>query len=68
MKVHLAVSRPGFTPDSFVTEHLCGREHSQNDTDGNNSTEQRSEVTCALCAKIIADAKHWRHRKYLTAT
>jgi hypothetical protein len=64
MKVHLAVSRPGFTPDSFITGHLCGREHSGNDGD-NNSAITTAEVTCALCRAIIANPKHWRYRRYL---
>lgn len=64
MKIHLAVSRMGFTPDSIVTGHLCGREHGANDNE-NNVTEKRGAVTCACCLKILGDKKHWRHRKYL---
>lgn len=64
IKLHLAVSRPGITPDSRITGHLCGREHSLNDGD-NNSVLEPAEVTCKVCAKIIADPKNWRHRKYL---
>lgn len=65
MKIHLAVSRPGITKDSTVTGHLCGREHSANDGD-NNSTCDQGAVDCALCLKVIADPKHWRHRRYIS--
>lgn len=65
MKVHLAYSRPGFTTDSIVTGHVCGREHSGNDGD-NNSTIEHSEVSCKLCLAVINNPKHWRHRKYIT--
>jgi len=65
MKIHLAFARPGFTKDSTITGHVCGREHSANDGD-NNSTTNHAEVTCKLCLTVINNPKHWRHRKYIT--
>lgn len=66
MKTHLNFMIPGITEGSTVTGTVCGREHSQSE-DGTNSTDNPADVTCALCLKVIADPKHWRHRKYMRA-
>lgn len=63
MKVHLAFSVPNAF-GGFTSGHVCGREHSENDTE-NNVTTEHSAVTCKLCLKVIADPAHWRHRKYV---
>lgn len=64
MKVHLAFSVRGFTPDSTITGHVCGREHRNNDCE-NNVTTDHAAVTCKLCLAVIADPTHWRHKKYV---
>jgi len=63
MKVHLAFSVPNAF-GGFTSGHVCGREHSDNDTE-NNVTTEHAAVTCKLCLKVIADPTHWRHRKYV---
>lgn len=65
MKVHLAFSVPNAF-GGFTSGHVCGREHSENDCE-NNVTTDSAAVTCKLCLKVIADPKHWRHRKYVEA-
>ncbi len=47
-----------------TTGTVCGRENRDSD-DGTNSTSAPAEVTCKLCLKIMANPKHWRHRKYI---
>lgn len=64
MKKHLAVGAD--TRHGYLSTTLCGRAHSESDCEAdNNATDQVYEVTCALCNKILATPKHWRHRKYL---
>lgn len=44
---------------------LCGRESVELVNGDMNRTDNQEEVSCALCIQILADVKHWRHRKYL---
>jgi hypothetical protein len=66
MKVHLAFSVLNAF-GGFTSGHVCGREHSKNDCE-NNVTEDHAAVTCKMCLAVIADPKHWKHRKYLKET
>lgn len=50
--------------DTTITGTVCGLENKQS-VDGTNSTSFHDEVTCKKCLKIMSDAKHWRHRKYI---
>ena len=65
MKVHLAIISVK-RDDIAVHMTLCGRMHSKMDCDAdNNLTDERGKVTCRNCEKIIANPKHWRHRRFL---
>lgn len=63
MRVHIAVSGPSAFGWTLNTT-LCGNMSGQS-PDGMNSAGLQ-ECTCKNCLKIFANAKHWRHRKYLT--
>lgn len=67
MKTHLSISytSKAFGPDCHITSTLCGRESGKAE-DGNNSEPDAAEVDCKLCLSIMADPKHWRHRKYIS--
>lgn len=64
MKLHLNYLLPN-AYGGHTTGTVCGRENRMSD-DGTNSTHVHTDVTCALCLKIIADKAHWRHRKFIT--
>ena len=66
MKIHLAIiSVKG--DDVAVHITLCGRMHSKMNCDtDNNLTDDPGKVDCRVCAKIIANPKHWRHRRFLS--
>ena len=65
MKIHLAVISVN-GDDVAVHMTLCGRMHIDMDCEtDNNLTDDQEKVTCRVCAKIIANPKHWRHRKFL---
>lgn len=64
MKLHLNYLVPN-QYGGYNTGTVCGRENKQSD-DGTNSTHVHSEVTCKFCLTIMADEKHWRHRKYIS--
>lgn len=67
MKIHLAViSVKG--NDVAIHATLCGRMHSDMNCEvDNNLTDKREKVTCRVCKKIIADPRHWRHRRFLSS-
>lgn len=65
MKIHFAVM--SVRKDIAIHTTLCGRMHSGMDCDtDNNLTDNQKSVTCAVCEKILANPKHWRHRKFLS--
>jgi len=64
MVTHLAVDLK--LRDIHVVHTLCGRDN-KNTSDGlYNSTDNKREVDCKLCIKILGNPRHWRYRKYLS--
>lgn len=62
-KIHLAVCIPN-KHGGHNYDTLCGRESGA--LNDKNAEDTESKVDCKLCLQIMADKKHWRHRKWLT--
>jgi hypothetical protein len=65
IKIHLFVSKENAF-GGYNCGTLCGRESDAIGVFESNSTDNKAEVTCKVCHKIMNDPKHWRHRKYLS--
>jgi len=63
-KFHLAVTKPNAF-GGFNTSTLCGRDLRSYTDDTVNAVEQRQDVTCGHCVKILANPKSWQYRKWL---
>jgi hypothetical protein len=67
---HLAycVTTQKFGVETIVHGTVCGLENSLSISDDGNCTDIMSDVTCKKCLVIMANPKHWRHRKYIIPT
>jgi len=66
MKLHLAVSSPGFSPDSTVATTLCGLSNKTYKDDVCNCSTVWKDITCKKCLNIMHNPKNWKHRKYIS--